>query len=190
MSYFPMLIDTSKLNFLVVGGGKIAAEKLEKLVDFTDRITVISPEFSPLASSIIKQYNLLAHCRKYEPTDLKTFDVVIVATNIPTMHKEIYQQTRGSRTLVNSVDDTSACDFIFPSYIKDGDLTIAFSTGGASPAFAKHIKRYCNERLPKNIASFLTKMKNLRSTMPKGKRRMKHFEKLTKDFFDNKSQDS
>jgi len=181
-----MLIDTTKLDFLVVGGGEIAAEKLEKLVDFTDRITVISPEFSPLASSIIKQYNLLTHQRKYEPSDLEDFDIVIVATNLPAMHKEIYQQARGSRTLVNSVDDTSACDFIFPSYIKDGDLTIAFSTGGASPAFAKHIKRYCKERLPKNIANFLTKMKNLRTTMPKGKERMKYFESLTAEFFDNK----
>jgi len=182
MSFFPMYMDMSKLKILIVGGGDIATEKIEKLLDFTEDITIIAPFISKDLRKIIKDKNLNYNLRPYMSGDIKDFDIVIIATDTIKIHKEIYKESRGSRTLVNSVDDTAYCDFIFPSYIKRGDLTISFSTSGSSPAFAKQIKEYFEYKIPKNIDKFLENMKILREEIPKGKSRMIKFEKMVKDY--------
>jgi len=183
MAYFPMFMDMNNLKVLVVGGGYIATEKLEKLVDFTKEITVIALEVEEDARALISDYELTLHQRAYEVGDIKGFDIVIVATDTVTLHKEIYEESRGSRILVNSVDNTKYCDFIFPSYVKKDALTIAFSTGGASPAFAKQIRQHFEKVIPDSVGSFLEKMKALRSTMPKGKERMQYFDSLVEKYF-------
>lgn len=183
MSFFPMFMDMSELKVLVVGGGFIATEKLEKLVDFTKKITVITTEVSTDARQIIDTHGLILHQRMYDKGDIEGFDIVIVATDTGTLHKTIYEESRGSRILVNSVDNTDYCDFIFPSYVKKDDLTIAFSTGGASPAFAKYIRKYFEKIIPQSVGEFLQKMKALRTTMPKGKERMQYFDGLVEEYF-------
>ena len=182
MSFFPMYMDMSDLKVLLVGGGAIATEKLEKLVDFTKEITVITKEVSPEAQSLIKDNCLTLFQRLYREGDIQGYDIVIVATDTVDLHKAIYEESRGSRILVNSVDDTAYCDFIFPSYIKRGDLTVSFSTSGASPAFAKQIRYYFQEIIPENVDEFLQKMKSLRSQLPKGKERMQKFEKMVEEY--------
>lgn len=183
MAYFPMFMDMKGLKVLVVGGGNIATEKLEKLVDFTKEITIIAREVVDESQYIIHTYDLTLYQRAYKVGDIQGFDVVIVATDTEELHKNIYEESRGSRILVNSVDDTKYCDFIFPSYIKKDDLTIAFSTGGTSPAFAKQIRQHFEEVIPDSVGEFLQKMKTLRGTMPKGLERMKYFDGMVKDYF-------
>jgi precorrin-2 dehydrogenase/sirohydrochlorin ferrochelatase len=178
-----MFMDMSSLRVLVVGGGAIATEKLEKLTDFTKEITVIAKEVSPEADRLIKEHCLTLYQRLYQTGDIEGFDIVIVATDTVELHKAIYEESRAYRILVNSVDNTDYCDFIFPSYVQKGDLTIAFSTGGASPAFAKYIRQHFEQIIPESVGEFLTKMKGLRSTMPKGKERMAYFDTLVEDFF-------
>jgi len=178
-----MYMDMQNLKVLVVGGGYIATEKLEKLLDFTKEITVISSEVSMEAHQLIKDHCLTLYQRAYSRGDIHGFDIVIVATDTVELHKAIYEESRGSRILVNSVDNTAYCDFIFPSYVKKDDLTIAFSTGGASPAFAKHIRRHFEKIIPDSVGAFLEKMKALRSTMPKGKERMDYFDSVAEEYF-------
>jgi len=186
MAYFPMFIDFSGKKILVVGGGNIASEKLEKLVNFTKEITVIAKDLNSYSYKIIKEHCLTLYQRPYQKGDIQGFDIVIVATDSEAMHKEIFKESRNLHILVNSVDNTEYCDFIFPSYIKRGDLTVAFSTSGASPAFAKHLRRYFEAIIPEGVEEFLSKLKNLRSTLPKGKERMQYFEKLVSDYFKEK----
>ncbi len=183
MSFFPMYMNMKHLKVLVVGGGYIATEKLEKLVDFTKEITVITIDVEMEAKMLIEKHALTLHQRAYQIGDIVGFDIVIVATDTVTLHKEIFEESRGSRVLVNSVDNTDYCDFIFPSYVQKGDLTIAFSTGGASPAFAKQIRRHFEKIIPDGVGEFLQKMKSLRSEMPKGKERMKYFDTLVEKYF-------
>lgn len=183
MSFFPMYMDMQNLNVLVVGGGHIATEKLEKLVDFTKKITVIASEISADANTLIREHDLTVHERTYKKGDIEGFDIVIVATETVALHKSIYEESRTSRILVNSVDNMDYCDFIFPSYLQKGDLTIAFSTGGASPAFAKQIRRHFEKIIPDSVGEFLEKMKSLRTTMPKGKERMKYLDGLVETYF-------
>ncbi len=183
MSFFPMYMDMKNLKVLVVGGGYIATEKLEKLVDFTTQITVITLRIEDEAQNIIDKYELTLHQRAYNQGDIQGFDIVIVATDTVELHKEIYDESRGSRILVNSVDNTDYCDFIFPSYVQKGDLTIAFSTGGASPAFAKQIRRHFEKIIPDSVDDFLQKMKALRTEIPKGRERMKYFDEMVEKYF-------
>lgn len=171
-------------RILLVGGGSIAYEKLEKLLDFTTDITIVSREFSDVVMDKARQWQLKTIEREYRAGDLDGFDIVVVATNTIDIHRQIYLESRDSRVLVNSVDDTRYCDFIFPSYLKQGDLTIAFSTSGASPAFAKHIRRYFQKKIPDGVDLFLQKMKDLRDEIPKGKERMKRFDSMARDFIE------
>jgi len=184
MAYFPMFMDMNDLKVLVVGGGVIAAEKLEKLLDFTADISVIALRIEEKTQALIDLHDLSLAQRAYRKGDIDGFDMVIVATDTEDLHKEIYEESRGTRVLVNSVDNTEYCDFIFPSYIKKEDLTIAFSTGGTSPAFAKQIRQHFEEIIPDSVGTFLQKMKDLRSAMPKGKERMYYFDTLVKEYFD------
>lgn len=183
MAYFPMFMDMNDLKVLVIGGGYIATEKLEKLVDFTKEITVIALRVEEEAKDLIDEHALVLQQRAYEVGDIEGFDIVIVATDTVELHKAIYEESRGSSILVNSVDNTDYCDFIFPSYVKKDALTIAFSTGGASPAFAKQIRQHFEKIIPDSVGEFLQKMKGLRSTMPKGLERMKYFDELVEEYF-------
>ena len=183
MSFFPMFMDMKNLKVLVVGAGYIATEKLEKLIDFTKEITVIALRVEEDAKCLIDENALTLYQRAYKTGDIEGFDIVIVATDTVALHKAIYEESRGSRILVNSVDNVEYCDFIFPSYVKKEDLTIAFSTGGASPAFAKQIRQHFEKIIPENVGAFLTKMRSLGVTMPKGKERMQYFESLVEEYF-------
>lgn len=184
MSFFPAYFNLNHKKILLVGGGYIALEKLEKLVDFTKEITVISKEFSVDFSSFAKEYNIEMQERLYVEGDIDGFDIVIVATDTVTLHKAIFEESRSSRILVNSVDDTAYCDFIFPSYVKRGDLTISISTSGASPALAKRLRAYIEKLIPTSMESFLKEMKALRKTMPKGRERMRFFEEKSDKFIE------
>ncbi len=183
MVYFPMFYTLDNKKILLVGGGSIATEKLEKLLEFSKEITVITKELSAECNTIIKEHCLTLYQRPYVSGDIEGFDIVIVATDTTNLHESIFLESRGKNILVNSVDNTKYCDFIFPSFIKRGDLTVAFSTSGASPAFAKYIRRYFERMIPQGVEEFLEKLKSLRKTEPKGKERMKRFDSLVKEYF-------
>ncbi len=185
MSFFPAYFSLDNRKILLVGGGAIALEKLEKLVDFTHEIDIVATDFSEEFIAFAKAEHLQLQERAYQVGDIDGFDIVIVATDTVELHKSIYAESRSTRVLVNSVDDTAYCDFIFPSYIKRGDLTISVSTSGASPAMAKRLRLYLERLIPSQIESFLAEMKALRVSMPKGKARMKYFEEKSDLFMSN-----
>jgi len=182
VSFFPAYLSLSNKKILLVGGGYIALEKLEKLIDFSTEIMVISKELSPEFQSFALAHNIHIEQRAYQVGDINGYDIVIVATDTAVLHKAIYEESRATRVLVNSVDNTAYCDFIFPSYIKKGDLTVSVSTSGASPALAKRLRVYLEKIIPTEIESFLKEMRNLRKTLPKGKDRMQFFEEKTDRF--------
>ena len=185
MAYFPAFIKLDGRRVLVVGGGRIAGEKLEKLLDFTRNITVIAPQLSEASAELIQNAGLELMQRPYEEGDIEGFDIVIVAVDDLQLQKEIYEACQTRHTLCNSVDSVDYCDFIFPSYTKKGALTIAFSTSGISPSVAKYLRRSIEKLIPDSIVGFLEEMKQLRSTLPKGKERMKLLDEKAKKFVEN-----
>ncbi|MEA2111253.1 MAG: bifunctional precorrin-2 dehydrogenase/sirohydrochlorin ferrochelatase [Campylobacterota bacterium] len=185
MGYFPAFLKLDNKKILIVGGGFIAYEKLDHLLDFTKDIKVIAPDLSEEMHSRIAKENLVYEQRKYEIGDIKEFAVVIVAVDDILLQSEIFQESKQYNCLCNSVDSVDYCDFIFPSYVKKDDLTIAISTSGASPAMAKHLRRYLQNLIPDGISEFLVEMKQLRKTLPKGKERMKMLDKKAEDYIKN-----
>jgi precorrin-2 dehydrogenase/sirohydrochlorin ferrochelatase len=182
MSYFPAFLKLDNKKILIVGGGNIAYEKLEHLLDFTNDIFVISPEISLQMQTLINEKKLNFKKRAYQRGDIKEFAVVIVAVDNLDIQAEIFNESKEYNCLCNSVDSVDYCDFIFPSYIKNGDLTIAVSTSGASPAMAKHLKLYLKNIIPEGVSLFLKEMKGLRKTLPKGKERMKMLDEKAKHY--------
>ena len=182
MSYFPAFVKLDKKKILLVGAGNIALEKLEKLLVFTKDIVVIALEFSPEILLLIEKENLCYEKRAYEKGDMKDMSIVIIAIDDIGLQKTIYEESQAYKCLCNSVDSIEYCDFIFPSFIKNEDLTIAVSTSGSSPAFAKHFRAYLEDIIPEGISTFLEEMKKLRSSLPKGKERMKMLDEKAKEY--------
>ncbi|MFA6195570.1 MAG: bifunctional precorrin-2 dehydrogenase/sirohydrochlorin ferrochelatase [Sulfurimonas sp.] len=182
MSYFPAFLKLDKKKILIVGGGYVAYEKLEHLLDFTKDITVIAPEFSSDMFQMIEKESLVFHKRVYEVGDIREYAIVIVAVDDIPLQAEIFEESKKYNCLCNAVDSVDYCDFIFPSYIKKDDLTIAVSTSGASPAMAKQLRIYLQNLIPDGISDFLNEMKELRKTLPKGKERMKMLDKKAQDY--------
>ncbi len=183
MPYFPLYMDMKYVKILLVGGGHIATEKLEKLLHFTNEITIIALHVNEDILKHIDDNLLTLHQRFYRAGDIEGYDIVIVATDTIDLQQAIYEESRDFKILVNSVDNVEYCDFIFPSFIQRGDLSIAISTGGASPAFSKKIREYFEDKIPDTVDIFLQEMKNLRSSTPKGQARMKYFETLVQTYF-------
>ena len=183
MAHFPAFLKFDDKTILIVGGGNIALEKLEHLLDFSSNITLLSKDFNSQIESLIKENSLEFFKKAYAKGDAKGFDVVVAAVDDFATQEQIYFETRDYKnTLCNCVDLQKYCDFIFPAYIKKGDLTIAISTGGCSPAFAKNFKYFLKNLIPNSVEDFLQELKELRKTMPKGKDRMQFLDKKVKDY--------
>ncbi|MBU0720017.1 bifunctional precorrin-2 dehydrogenase/sirohydrochlorin ferrochelatase [bacterium] len=188
MGYFPAFVKLDQRKILIVGGGRIAYEKLDHLLDFTKDIEVIALSYSDQMRQRMEEEALHYEERKYKVGDLAGFSIVIVAVDDIPLQAEIFEESKKHNCLCNSVDSVDYCDFIFPAYIKKDDLTIAVSTSGASPAFAKHFKHYLSSLIPEGISNFLYEMKQLRSTLPKGKQRMEMLDKKAQDYIKSWSQ--
>ncbi|MBL0708378.1 MAG: bifunctional precorrin-2 dehydrogenase/sirohydrochlorin ferrochelatase [Sulfurimonas sp.] len=185
MAYFPAFIKLDSKNILIVGGGKIALEKLEHLLDFTKDISIIALNFSDEMLRCIQKNKLSYEKRAYKQGDISEVGVVVVAVDDIALQAKIFAESKNYNCLCNSVDSVEYCDFIFPSYIKKDDLTIAVSTSGASPAMAKYLRIYLEHLIPESIGTFLKEMKNLRKTLPKGKKRMKMLDEKAKNYIQN-----
>ncbi|PHU34592.1 precorrin-2 dehydrogenase/sirohydrochlorin ferrochelatase family protein [Pseudobutyrivibrio ruminis] len=141
MAYFPMFVDLTDANCLVVGGGSVAIRKVNVLLDFGAKVHVIAKEISmDLAALSEETDHLLLEQREFTPFDLQDRKLVIVATSDNELNGQIYMMCSEGGIPVNVVDDQEKCSFIFPSYIKEQNLVGAFSSGGNSPALTQYLK--------------------------------------------------
>ena len=184
MAYFPAFIKLDDEKILIVGGGNIAYEKLSHLLDFTKDIAIIAKTISKDMMMLIKDNNLSYKEAMYKESDIDGFKIVVVAVDDIPLQKDIFLESKKYNCLCNAVDSVDYCDFIFPSYVKKDDLTIAISTSGASPALAKHLRVYLSKLIPDSISDFLIEMKRLRKSFPKGKERMKMLDIKAKKFIE------
>ncbi len=190
MDFFPAYIKLNDKKILLVGGGKIATDKLMHLLDFTYNISVLAIIVNDNIKELSIKSNFQIVEKEYEKNDIDGFDMVIVATDDIKLQKIIYEEAKKKHILCNAVDSPDYCDFIFASYIKKKDLVIAVSTSGTSPAVAKYLRRYIEKLLPKDIGDFLIKMKNCRKILPKGILRMKFLDEKAKRYFSKKGKDN
>ncbi len=139
--YFPALLDLRGRRCLVVGGGASAARKVRDLLQCGAPVTVVSPALTP-DLAILAAAGLIVHRpRQFRRADVRDVALVIAATGVPDVDTAVAAEARRRRALVNVVDRPAKCDFIVPSVLRRGDLQIAVSTGGRSPALAREIRK-------------------------------------------------
>lgn len=136
MAYFPFYIGIKDRKILVVGGGKVALRKVEKLLPFEPEITVIAPsicdEIRKLGVSIIE--------RKFIDSDLDNIFCAISATDDEVVNGHIFKLCSEKNILVNTVDDKDKCGFIFPALVNKNGITAGITSSGKSPIYAKYIR--------------------------------------------------
>lgn len=140
-SYFPIVIDIHEKKCLVVGGGEVATRKVESLLQAGALVTVISPEAGESIRQWAKNGQLHWKSEAFTDMDVKEFAFVIAATNHSDVNRAVYQAVNQAGGWVNVVDRPDLCNFILPSVVKRGKLTISVSTSGASPGLARKIKQ-------------------------------------------------
>jgi len=146
-TYYPVYIEMREQPCVVIGGGKIAEGKVEGLLDVEAKVTIISPDLTPHLYELAKQNLITYIARTYQLGDLTGAFMVICATDQAEINHQVWQEATTNHQLVNVVDDTPRCNFIAPSILRKGDLTIAISTSGKAPALAVRLR----ERLQREI---------------------------------------
>ena len=138
MVYFLIFIELQDAPCLVLGGGAIAYHKVMVLRDFGAFVTVIAPN---IQDSILQTDGVECIYRTYDVMDLEGKVLVVAATNDTAVNHQISGDCRTRGIPVNVVDQPEDCDFIFPSYIRKGEVVAAFSSGGQSPVVTQYLKR-------------------------------------------------
>jgi precorrin-2 dehydrogenase len=141
MNYYPIFLDVRGKRCLVVGGGEIAAGKVDGLLNAGANVTVISPEASERIQRHAESKRLRYVKRPYQNGDLQGYFLAYAATGMVEIDARMVWEARTHGVLLNVVDRPGLCNFITPAVVQRGDLSIAISTGGKSPGFAKRMKQ-------------------------------------------------
>jgi precorrin-2 dehydrogenase/sirohydrochlorin ferrochelatase len=162
MDLFPIFLKIAARPCLVIGAGHLAESKIESLQAAHARVTVIAPQATQRIADLAAAGEIEWLEREYATGDLAGNFLVVAATNNPAVNRAVFHEAAESNVLCNAVDDPPFCDFYFPSVVRRGDLQIAISTTGASPALAQRLRKELNAQLPLNLGDWLTDLGNLR----------------------------
>ncbi len=143
MAYFPMFVDMTERECLIVGGGNVAYRKVMVMLDFGAKVTVVAEDIcDELRKLTIDDTadRIMFIKRRFERKDCDGMEMVIAATDDNALNHEIAEYCKANGIMVNAVDQKADCSFIFPSYIKEKNLVAAFSSGGNSPVLTQYLK--------------------------------------------------
>ena len=138
--YYPAILDIADRRALVVGAGNVAEGKIEGLLRGGAKVKVVSLTATDTIKSWAAQDKIALDLRAYEQSDLDGCFMVVAATENNQTNVAVFEHAEARQMLCNVVDVTHLCNFILPSIVRHGDLAIAVSTGGASPAMARRIR--------------------------------------------------
>jgi siroheme synthase-like protein len=141
MSLFPIFVKLEGRLVVVVGGGEIAAGKIDGLLRAGARVRVIAPEVHASFAEPIRNRKIEWVPRKFEAGDISDATLVIAATSTPGVNASVFREAEARGILCNAVDDIEKCHFYYGSIVQRGDLQIAISTNGKSPALAQRLRQ-------------------------------------------------
>lgn len=153
--YYPVMLDIRERPVMVVGGDHVAAEKVAALVASGARVSVLNPEFCPALLALGEQGCVTLVRKSYEPGDLAGAFVVVAVSSDEQQIEAIWRETQERGQPVNIVDVPRYCSFILPSVLRRGQLTVAVSTEGASPALAKRIRQQLEAFFPQTYGAYI-----------------------------------
>ncbi len=141
MAYYPAMLDLEDRLVLVVGGGRVAARKVASLLEAGARVRLVSPELAPESAELVADPRVEYRRGVFVPADLEGVALVISATGDRAVNRQVADRAGERGLFVNVVDVPELCSFIVPAVVRRGDLLLAVSTGGASPAVARRLRR-------------------------------------------------
>ena len=149
---YPVNLLLSGKTCLVVGGGRVALGKTRELLVCQAQVRLVAPEICAelrelAAATQPDPASLTLHERPYQTDDLNGCAIAIAATGQAAVNQQVYDDGQRAGVLVNSADDPQRCDFYLPARLRQGDLLVAISTGGQSPAMASWLKRQLEQLL-------------------------------------------
>ena len=162
MEMLPIFLKLEGRKCLVVGAGNIAAPKIESLLRAGGVVTVVAPEARPEVRAWSEAGKFLWQQRKFAEPDLEGAFLVITATDLKEVNHSVAEAARARGILCNSVDDPPDCDFYYPSVVNRGDLQIAISTAGKSPALAQRLREEIDSLVPLDSGEWLDRLGQLR----------------------------
>ncbi len=165
MKYYPVHLDIQNRNCLVVGGGSVGTRKVMTLLDCGARVVVVSPAVTEKIEELSNNGQIKLQKRGFKLTDLDEMFLVIGATDNQELNRQIHTGAERLGMLCNIADRPEDCNFILPSIVNRGDLIIAISTSGKSPAFAKKIRKDLEKEFGKEYAEFLKLMGTIRKKL-------------------------
>ena len=143
-------MELSKQSILLIGGGEVAERKLDLLLKANASVTIVSPEFTSYIEGLFvnKNINPIKDYYNIKHLTSSSFAFVIAATNDESLNEQIAKDANDNKILVNVVDKPKICDFIFPSILERGPITVAVSTGGSSPVLARMLRTKLETMIP------------------------------------------
>ncbi len=163
--HYPIFLKIRGKKCIVIGGGEVALRKVRMLLECGADVTVISPTLHPGLTELAGENAVHLVRRIYRTGDLRGAAVVIAATDSKRTNHRAAADAGRTKALVNVVDDPAPSDFIVPSSFRKGELTIAVSTGGASPALARKLRMRLEKDFGEEFAVLLSLIGEVRSTL-------------------------
>ena len=168
MKYYPAFLDIKGKNALVIGGGVVALRKVETLLECGAVVSIISRELNEELNRLVKERRVRHKGKRFRDEELEGMFIVIAATDEGELNHRISQTAQKKGLLVNVVDQPADCNFIVPSIVKRGDLLIAISTSGKSPALARRLRKELETQFTDEYGLYLELMGRLRERVLKG----------------------
>ncbi|MBI3953086.1 MAG: bifunctional precorrin-2 dehydrogenase/sirohydrochlorin ferrochelatase [Chloroflexi bacterium] len=147
-AYYPVFLDLKGRLCVVIGGGAVAERKVAALLECGARVRVVAPRVTTPLRRWAQEGRVEHLARAYSAGDLQGALIAIAGTDDRSTNAEVYREAQGLGVLVNMVDDPDHCSFIAPALIRRGEVQIAVSTGGASPALARHLRQRLEKAVP------------------------------------------
>jgi precorrin-2 dehydrogenase / sirohydrochlorin ferrochelatase len=161
-SLLPIFVKLAARPCLVVGAGDVAATKISALIESGAWVTAVAPHANQQVLSLSRSGAIVWRARKFTPSDLDGVSLAIAATSDSAVNRAVFLECRRRGILCNSVDDPPNCDFFFSAVVRRGDLQIAVSTAGESPAIAQRFKEEIDELLDDCVGDWLRLVGQLR----------------------------
>ena len=165
--FYPVFLKAHELEFLIVGGGYVALEKMEFLFKSSPlaNVTLVAPFIREETLNFIKDKPVKVIKRKFCLEDLHRKKIVIATTDVPEINKKVQEACNRRQILVNVADTPELCDFYMGGIVTKGNLKIGISTNGKSPTLAKRLRQFLEGLLPEEIDELLDTLRSYRETL-------------------------
>ena len=167
---YPIFLKLHQLPTLIIGAGEVGYEKLSFMLKSSPKakVTLLAPWISPKILDLLQvypQHQVTIIQKPFEEQDLEGFLLVVAATNIRDLNKEVHRLAKAKGKIINVADTPELCDFYLGSIVTRGNLKVAISTNGKSPTFAKRFRQLLEKILPEETNDLLTHLKIIRDRL-------------------------